>query len=75
MWNNSRWLAIVLLPAGTGFARDFVTPGGSTVDWECDGNSAELKGEFYHWPATYDFMDIAVIPVHLDAGFWVRVID
>jgi len=75
MWNKSRWLTIVLLLAGAGPARDFVTPDGSTVDWEFDGDSAERKAESFNWPATYDFMDVCVIPVHMDVGFWIRVID
>jgi hypothetical protein len=65
-------LAIALLSVGA-YARDYVTPAGSTVDWEFDGATSERKAESYNWPATYDYQDICVIPVKMDVGFWIKV--
>ena len=65
-------MAIALLSVGA-YARDYVTPAGSTVDWEFDGASSERKAESWNWPATYDYQDIAVIPVRMDVGFWIKV--
>ncbi|MCU0913566.1 MAG: hypothetical protein MUC88_03255 [Planctomycetes bacterium] len=67
-------MAIAVLSTGA-YARDYVTPDGSTVDWEFDGNSAERKAEAWNWPATYDFQDVCVIPVKMDVGFWIKVVD
>lgn len=67
-------LAAGLLTAGA-YARDFVTPAGGTVAWEFDGSNSEIKGESWSWPATFDFQDICVIPVRMDVGFWIRVVD
>jgi len=39
---------------------------------DSSGNS-EVKAESWNWPATYDFQDIAVIPVKMDVGFWIKV--
>jgi hypothetical protein len=50
-----------------------VTPQGSTVDWEYDGATSERKAESYNWPASYNAQDIAVIPVRMDVGFWIKV--
>ena len=65
-------MAIALLSVGA-YARDYVTPAGSTVDWEFDGNHSERKAESWNWPATYDYQDICVIPVRMDVGFWIKV--
>jgi hypothetical protein len=67
-------LAVALLSVGA-YARDYVTPEGSTVDWEFDGNHSERKAESWNWPATYDYQDICVIPVKMDVGFWIKVVD
>ena len=73
MLKRSLFVVTVMLLAGTGYARDYVTPTGSTVDWEYDGSSSEVKSESYNWPATYDFQDICVIPVKMDVGYWIKV--
>ena len=65
-------LAIALLSVGA-YARDYVTPAGSNVDWEYDGATSERKAESYNWPASYNSQDIAVIPVRMDVGFWIKV--
>jgi len=65
-------VAIALLSVGA-YARDYVTPAGSTVDWEYDGANSERKAESWNWPATYDYQDICVIPVKMDVGFWIKV--
>jgi len=65
-------LAIALLSVGA-YARDYVTPAGSTVDWEYDGATSERKAESYNWPAQYLMQDICVIPVRMDVGFWIKV--
>jgi hypothetical protein len=65
-------LAIALLSVGA-YARDYVTPTGSTVDWEYDGATSERKAESYNWPAAYLMQDICVIPVKMDVGFWIKV--
>ena len=67
-------LAVALLSVGA-YARDYVTPQGSTVDWEFDGNHSERKAEAWNWPATYDMQDVCVIPVKMDVGFWIKVVD
>jgi len=67
-------LAVSLLTVGA-YARDYVTPAGDTVDWEYDGSSSERKAESWNWPATYDYKDVCTIPVRMDVGFWVKVID
>jgi hypothetical protein len=73
MRQRALWLGTVVLFAGAGYARDYVTPNGSTVDWEFDGSSAERKAESSSWPATYDYQDICVIPANMDVGFWIKV--
>jgi hypothetical protein len=65
-------VAIALLSVGA-YARDYVTPAGSTVDWEFDGSNSERKAESWNWPATYTPQDICVIPVKMDVGFWIKV--
>lgn len=65
-------VAIALLSVGA-YARDYVTPQGSTVDWEYDGATSERKAESYNWPASYSSQDICVIPVRMDIGFWIKV--
>jgi hypothetical protein len=41
---------------------------------EWDGN-ANIKGEAWSWPAEFKYLDVCVIPVKMDVGFWVRVVD
>lgn len=65
-------VAIAMLSVGA-YARDFVTPQGSTVDWEYDGATSERKAESYNWPAEYKYQDICAIPVRMDVGFWIKV--
>jgi hypothetical protein len=65
-------VAVALLSVGA-YARDYVTPAGSTVDWEYDGSTSERKAESYNWPASYNSQDICVIPVRMDVGFWIKV--
>jgi hypothetical protein len=65
-------VAIALLSVGA-YARDYVTPQGSTVDWEYDGSNSERKAEAWNWPATYSAQDVCVIPVRMDIGFWIKV--
>jgi hypothetical protein len=67
-------MAVALLTVGA-YARDYVTPSGDTVDWEYDGNHSERKAESWNWPATYDYKEICVIPVKMDVGFWIKVVD
>jgi hypothetical protein len=67
-------MTVALLTVGA-YGRDFVTPAGDTVDWEYDGNHSERKAESWNWPATYDFKDICVIPVRMDVGFWIKIVD
>jgi hypothetical protein len=42
------------------------------IDWEQDGY-AEVKGESWSWPSTYDYQTVCIIPVKMDIGFWIRV--
>jgi len=65
-------VAVALLSVGA-YARDYVTPTGSTVDWEYDGTTSERKAEAWNWPASYNSQDVCVIPVKMDVGFWVKV--
>ncbi len=75
MWKKGIFvLAVSLLTVGA-YARDYVTPAGDTVDWEYDGSNSERKAEAWNWPATYDFKDVCVIPVKMDVGFWIKVLD
>jgi hypothetical protein len=67
-------MTVALLTVGA-YGRDYVTPEGDTVDWEYDGNHSERKAEAWNWPATYDYRDICVIPVKMDVGFWIKVVD
>jgi len=74
-----------LVPAT--FGRDYLHGDGSwtssattvsdqpAVNWEYDGANSERKAESWNWPATYDFQDICVIPVKMDVGFWIRVVN
>jgi hypothetical protein len=73
MLKRNLFVVTVILLAGAGYARDYVTPTGSTVDWEYDGVTSERKAESYNWPATYDYQDICVIPVKMDVGYWIKV--
>jgi hypothetical protein len=65
-------VAIALLSVGA-YAREYVTPDGSNVDWEYDGANSERKAESYNWPASYNSQDICTIPVRMDVGFWIKV--
>jgi hypothetical protein len=65
-------VAIALLSVGA-YAREYVTPSGSTVDWEYDGANSERKAESWNWPASYNSQEICVIPVRMDVGFWIKV--
>jgi len=65
-------MAVALLSVGA-YARDYVTPAGSTVDWEYDGSNSERKAESWNWPASYSSQDICTIPVKMDVGFWIKV--
>jgi len=65
-------VAVALLSVGA-YARDYVTPEGSTVDWEYDGATSERKAESYNWPAQYIDQPVCVIPVRMDVGFWIKV--
>jgi hypothetical protein len=67
-------MTVALLTVGA-YGRDYVTPEGDTVDWEYDGNHSERKAESWNWPATYDYKEVCVIPVRMDVGFWIKVID
>jgi hypothetical protein len=67
-------MTVALLTVGA-YGRDYVTPAGDTVDWEFDGNHSERKAEAWNWPATYDMKDVCVIPVRMDVGFWIKVVD
>lgn len=73
MFKSGLLVATVVLLAGTGYAKDFVTTSGNSVDWQYDGASSEVKSESYNWPATYQYQDICVIPVRMDVGFWIKV--
>ena len=73
MLKISLYVVTVFLLAGASNARDYVTPTGSTVDWEYDGSNSEVKSESYNWPATYTPQDVCVIPVRMDVGFWIKV--
>jgi len=65
-------VAVALLSVGA-YARDYVTPQGSTVDWEFDGSNSERKAETWNWPSQYIDQDLCVIPVKMDVGFWIKV--
>jgi len=65
-------VAVALLSTGA-YARTYVTPAGSTVDWEYNGADSERKAESWNWPATYTSQQICVIPVKMDIGFWIKV--
>jgi hypothetical protein len=67
-------MTVALLTVGA-YGRDYVTPAGDTVDWEYDGNHSERKAESWNWPATYDMRDICTIPVRMDVGFWIKVVN
>jgi hypothetical protein len=67
------FILTVALLAGGAYARDYVTPEGDKVDWEYDGKNSERKGESYSWPAEYKYVDICIIPIKMDVGFWVKV--
>jgi hypothetical protein len=73
MFKKRLLVVTVVLLAGAGYARDYVTPPNSTVDWEFDGSSSERKADSWNWPATYDYQDICLIPVKMDVGFWIKV--
>jgi len=45
------------------------------VNWEYDGDTSERKAESWNWPATYDWQDLCVIPVRMDVGIWIKLID
>jgi hypothetical protein len=47
-------------------------PGVSVEQWD---NNANIKGESWSWPAQYKFQPVCLIPVKMDIGFWVRVIN
>jgi hypothetical protein len=70
------FVGAVLLIASASFA---TTPKGKYTDgiyaWdveEWDGN-ANIKAESWNWPAEYKYLDVCVIPVKMDIGFWVRI--
>jgi len=42
-------------------------------DWEFDGATSERKAESYNWPAEYKFVDVCVIPVKMEVGYWIKV--
>jgi hypothetical protein len=52
-----------------------VGPDQPDVNWEYDGNTSERKAESWNWPATYDWQDLCVIPVKMDVGIWIKLID
>ena len=72
MLKKSLFVVILAALSVGAYARDYVTPEGSKVDWEYDGASAERKAESYNWPATYEYQDICTIPVRMDVGFWIK---
>jgi hypothetical protein len=73
MLKKSLFVVAVILLAGAGYAKDYVTPTSSTVDWAYDGTNSEVKAESYNWPATYEAQDLCVIPVKMDVGYWIKV--
>jgi hypothetical protein len=72
MLKNSLFVVAVAVLSVGAYARDYVTPAGSTVDWEYDGSTSERKAESYNWPVAYQSQDICVIPVRMDVGFWIK---
>ena len=80
-------VALVALLVPATFARDYLHTDGTwtssattisdqpKVNWEYDGANSERKAESWNWPATYDSQDICVIPVKMDVGFWIRVVN
>ena len=48
-------------------------PSASNPDREIDDKNYEIKAENYNWPASYDFVDAAVIPVKMEVGFWIKL--
>jgi len=82
-------VALVALLAPASFARDYLHVNGtrngtvpvigdpnwaaSNPDWEYDGANSERKAESWSWPATYSWVDVCVIPVRMDVGFFVKV--
>ena len=85
MLKKNLFIVAVLLIAGAGYARDYLDNAGAwsgtgttltnqpAVNWEYDGAISERKAESWNWPATYTSQDIAVIPVKMDVGFWIKV--
>jgi len=80
-------MALVAMMVPATFARDYLHGDGSwsgsattvsdqpAVNWEYDGNHSERKAESWNWPATYDYQDVCVIPVRMDVGFWIKIVD
>ncbi len=69
------FVGIVLFLASASYAA--LPPSGSFtgVDVEeWDGN-ANIKGEAFSWPAEFKFQPVCVIPVQMDVGFWIRIVD
>jgi hypothetical protein len=47
-----------------------------TVDWEVwsdNNNLAQRKSEIWNWPATYDWVQMGIITVKMDVGFWIKL--
>jgi hypothetical protein len=57
--------------------QDSNSPGNSTQstqpDRERDDSKYEIKAENYNWPASYDFVDAAIIPVKMEIGYWIKI--
>ena len=66
------------IPTGSTYFNTTPTTVGNdqpNVNWEYDGNTSERKAESWNWPATYDWQDICVIPVKMDVGIWIKIVD
>ena len=53
-----------------------------SVDWHASTDrettatapdSSKSRRENYNWPASYDFVDAAIIPVRMEVGFWIKL--
>jgi hypothetical protein len=75
MLKKSIFVGALLLVTSASYAA--LPPSGSFIGVdveEWDGN-ANIKGEASSWPAEFKFQPVCVIPVKMDVGFWIRVVD
>jgi hypothetical protein len=69
-------VAVVALLIPASYARDILKDANGNPlnpDWEYDGKDSERKAEAWNWPASYNAVEVCVIPVRMDVGFWIKV--